>query len=270
MKKFLAVVLCMAVALTLTGCGDFKYDKEDKQILAEYVGKGGDVVIPEGITEVGARSFRNCESLTSVVIPDGVTFISTSAFSGCTNLKSVTIPSSVDRISSSVFYGCTSLESIVIPEGVTRIYSMAFAECTNLTEIKLPSTIEAFDINVFLNTPWLENKRKENPLVVVNNILVDGETCFGDVVIPNGVTSIEKCAFSGCESIESVTVPDGVTRIGWYAFGDCPNLKSVILPDSASNVDYDAFQGSKNVSITYKGRTYSYDELDDFREATYK
>jgi hypothetical protein len=65
----------------------------------------------------------------------------------------------------------------------------------------------------------LENKQAENPLVIVNSILIDGRTCSGDVTIPNGVTSIGDSAFYHCESLESITIPNSVTSIGYKSFG---------------------------------------------------
>ena len=61
-------------------------------VLISYSGHGGDVVIPEGVTEIGASAFSNCSSLKSVTIPEGVTEIGAKAFSFCSSLESVTIP----------------------------------------------------------------------------------------------------------------------------------------------------------------------------------
>ena len=45
------------------------------------------------------------------------------------------------------------------------------------------------------------------------------------VIIPNGVISIEDCAFQGT-SLTSITIPDSVTSIGINAFSDCTSLKA--------------------------------------------
>ncbi|MCI8914640.1 hypothetical protein [Pseudoflavonifractor sp. 60] len=36
-------------------------------VLKKYKGRGGDVTIPEGVTEIGDWTFKGCKSLTSVV-----------------------------------------------------------------------------------------------------------------------------------------------------------------------------------------------------------
>jgi len=48
------------------------------------------VIIGNGITNIGNRDFSECPSLTSVTIGSGVTSIGTKAFTGCPNLTSVT------------------------------------------------------------------------------------------------------------------------------------------------------------------------------------
>jgi len=44
------------------------------------------VVLPDGVTAIGARAFADCESLVSINLPDSVSFIADDAFSGCDNL----------------------------------------------------------------------------------------------------------------------------------------------------------------------------------------
>ena len=75
-------------------------------VLTRYIGLGGDVTIPAGVTKIGDNAFYGCASLTSVTIPESVTEIGYSAFEGCANLTSVTIPGSVKEIGKYVFQGC--------------------------------------------------------------------------------------------------------------------------------------------------------------------
>lgn len=108
-------------------------------ILTKYTGNGGDVVIPDGVTEIGRRAFYECSKLTSVSIPDSVTSIGYSAFAECTSLTSVTIPKSVKSIEEDAFGYCTSLTSITIPNNTiyigTGIFGGAFDGCEGLTDL---------------------------------------------------------------------------------------------------------------------------------------
>ena len=99
-----------------------------------------DLVIPDGITGIGAYAFFGETSFTSVTIPDSVTWIESSAFSGCTGLTSVTIPDSVTSIGERAFWDCTGLMSVAIGNGVTSIGGYAFEGCTGLTSVTFENT----------------------------------------------------------------------------------------------------------------------------------
>lgn len=86
--------------------------KIENGVLIKYIGDGGCVIIPDGVTHVGNKAFYWCESLTSVVIPGSVTSICDSAFNHCESLKSLSISNSVINIGFHAFYDCTSLKDI--------------------------------------------------------------------------------------------------------------------------------------------------------------
>ena len=150
------------------------------------------------------------------------------------------IPYGVTSIQFSAFYGCEKLTSVTIPDSVTSIGALAFHICTSLTNITIPSSVTSIGEDALYGTLWFEAKKKEKPLVIVNNILIDGRACSGAVDIPYGVISIGEYAFGGCISLESITIPDSVARIGYCAFSSCTNLESVILPDGIK-IEEEAF-----------------------------
>lgn len=63
----------------------------------------------------------------------------------------------------------------------------------------------------------------------------------GDVVIPEGVTSIEKYAFYECNNLDSIVIPESVTSIGEYAFYGCRCLGSIVIPGSVKDIGNCAF-----------------------------
>ncbi|MCR4644395.1 MAG: leucine-rich repeat domain-containing protein [Oscillospiraceae bacterium] len=74
----------------------------------------------------------------------------------------------------------------------------------------------------------------------------------GDVVIPEGVTSIEDDTFTGCTALTSVTFPDSVTDIGEFAFSECTGLTSVSFPNSMTCIRDCVFQGCTGLtSVTF-------------------
>ena len=86
-------------------------------VLEKYVGPGGDVVIPEGVTCIGEYAFFNCCNMTNITIPDSVARIGEFAFAQCAGLKNITIPGTVLKIGRGAFTGCGNLEKATLSEG---------------------------------------------------------------------------------------------------------------------------------------------------------
>ena len=198
------------------------------------------VTVPSSVTSIGDSAFSGCRSLTSVTIPGSVNSIE-KWFSGCTSLKSVTIQNGVKSIGNSAFSNCQNLSSVTIPSSVTSIGDYAFSLCTNLTSVTIPSSVKSIGSYAFSGTKWLENKQKQNTLVIVNGILIDGTKCKGKVTIPSSVKSIGALAFGFCKSLTSVTIPSSVKSICSLAFYYCRTLKSVTIPSSVTSIGNNAF-----------------------------
>ena len=238
--------------------GDYEYSILDDGTveITKYKGSDIEVEIPSDIdnkkvTSIGNCAFINDMYLKSVTIPEGVTNIGEGAFSSCQYLANVTIPEGVKTIGKDAFQGSPNLASITLPNGVTSIGSNAFYNCASLTDITIPDSVTDFGAQVFDGTKWLENKQKENPLVIINNILIDGKACEGVVVIPDGVKKITDYAFGGCENLTSVVIPNSVTNIGNQAFVLCSNLKSITIPNSITNIPQDTFTLCQNLKTVY-------------------
>ena len=82
------------------------------------------LVIPDGVTEIGRHAFDRCTSLTSVTIPASVTSIGDYAFYNCTSLESVEIPASVT-------YGGTEEQWASMKKGSSIFYNTKVTEITD-------------------------------------------------------------------------------------------------------------------------------------------
>ena len=192
----------------------------------------GELIIPSEIndvpvTSISEEAFYGCTILESITIPNSVNSIGNAAFVNCTSLEIINIPNSVTSIGISAFVNCTSIESITIPDSVTSISEYAFAGCESLEIINIPNSVTSINGWAFARTKWIADRQEENPLVIVNNILIDGTKCSGDIIIPNSVTSIGGWAFGNCTSLKSINIPNSVTSIGEAAFFGCESLTDV-------------------------------------------
>ncbi len=166
------------------------------------------------------------DTLKSLIIPEGITSLKTGAFAFCTNLTDVSLPSSLKSIGNEVFVACGSLKNLLIPNGVTSIGDYAFS-CSHIPDnMKIPDSVSSIGINIFWSTHYLNDSRKKNSLVINNGYLVDGQTCIGDVIIPNDVKLIADQAFY-TENVKSVTIPKSVKYIGDKAIGYASSGKVV-------------------------------------------
>lgn len=226
-------------------------------VLKNYVGPGGDVVIPDGVTAIGNQAFWANKSLKSVKIPEGVTQIGKEAFWG-SSLADAVLPTGLINIDISAFGWCKNLASVVIPESVQNIGNSAFYECTNLTSVMLPASVPEIEEGAFCGC---ERLKDENGFVIVAGILFGYFGDGGEVIVPDCVTKIGIGAFEQCRGIvglvipslvKSVTnaivqIPNTIHMIGPYAFGFHKTVESVTIPDSVMQIKASAFSGCKKL-----------------------
>ena len=187
------------VRITGTGAVEsnlFTYEdtpRSRKGIFNESVSSGIELIIEEGITEIGTGAFyRN--KLTSVSIPPSVTKIGNSAFSG-SQLTSLTIGNGVKTIGEWAF-ARNKLTSLTIPPSVTVIGNYAFRN-NQLTSLTIGNGVKTIGNNAFLN-----NK-------------------LASVTIPPSVTSIGGGAFRN-NQLTSVILPKALYDARRSQFDDNP------------------------------------------------
>lgn len=160
----------------------------------------------------------------------------------------ITIPDSVISIRDFAFYRNNTITSVTIPNSVTSIGIEAFWNCTNLSKIEIPKSVTHIGSDAFSSTPWMESQQRRNPLVVINDILVNGYVCEGSVVIGNNVKSICTHAFASNTKMTKITLSNTVTSIGSEAFAGCINIKTVVMKDSVTKLGEGAFCYCKSLA----------------------
>lgn len=216
------------------------------------------ITLPESVKEIYPSAFQGCSSIEEIVIPKNVMTLGMEAFLGCEKLRSIEVDPgnilfySVDGVLFSRGFGAlhtfpmgkTDVSSYTVPDGIERIYPGAFYGCAGLTEITLPQSVTEI-----------------------------GESAFGEcaglvgIDLPEGVKEIKNQTFSDCPSLASIEIPEGVYSIGHAAFWGCSGLVDVTIPDSVWKIDETSFAGCEQIKVTYKGKTYTYEELDALSDA---
>lgn len=199
--------------------------------------------LPQTLTSIGDRAFYDCMSLLSINIPSGVTRIGAKTFYECFSLEKISLSKNLKGIGEGAFGECWFLQSIKLPDGLKSIGANAFNGCKSLETISFPRSLSYIGEAAFDNVPWLDNAReeREDGLVIINNILLDGLYAEFDLIIPEQIDTIVKEAFLANSSITSIQIPSGVTILEDGFLSECRDLKKVILPDKLEVIGDEAF-----------------------------
>ncbi len=168
--------------LTISGTGVMlDYTSSNNAPWYEYRTQIKNILIENGVTNIGNYAFYNCTNLTGITIPTSISSIDDYAFSNCTSLANIMIPNSVENIGYRAFYWCRSLESIEIPNSIKNISGYTFYYCTSLTSVSIPESVKSIGGSAFA-------------------------VCSGltSITIPSGVTSIGSYAFENCKSLKDI------------------------------------------------------------------
>ena len=74
---------------------------------------------------------------------------------------------------------------------------------------------------------------------------------YTDLVLPEGITTIDASAFFKCDTLLSVVLPEGLRSIGGWAFQGATSLESASLPSSLTNIGDSAFYGATSLPTVY-------------------
>ena len=201
----------------------------------------GDMLIP--------LSIMSSDEIEELVIEEGVTEIGDYCFFKFTRLFKASLPDSLTSIGSFAFNRCGDLKRITIPDNVKSIGSNAFADCNQLSEINGMKNVETLGDSVFLGTA-ISTMVLPGTLTVIPDNLFFGCINIKELKLENGITKIGSGAFGYCEFSELV-IPDSVTEIGSKAFTDCGRMKTLRLSNSLKTISSEAFHNTAITDITF-------------------
>ena len=268
--------------MLLSGTGSTGKYNNSKRPWAEYEDSFSDVVVGEGITELGDKTFNAYKKvLKSITLPNTLEYIGASVFSDCTALTEIKLPNnSLTGIGNSAFGGCTGIKHFHIPATVKFTHrddseydkrnriSNSFSACLGIETI----TVDWMSTYYRCEDGILYTLDKSAIIFVY---ALDSTT----LTIPKTVISIQSSALDTCTELErfeceegsvyytaadgvlyantsqgkmlvmapkklagKLVVPDDVTIVRQNAFNSCTLLTEVQLPASLTKIDGATFR----------------------------
>ena len=285
-------------------------DKDGNAVLAKYIGTDSEFVARETVdgipvTRIGRYAFYQRTNLKTYWIPNGIQEIDANAFSNCNGLalllensrlpatlgsswngsspyyleaqlwtendilfvkdssdrvdvldylgdgEEVIVPAQpggypLTRIRDYAFYG-NNVKRVILPEGITSVGTYAFSECIKLQEIQLPQSLTAIGVYAFGFCTALRE------IYLPENLTTLGSQAFWycsslqEIVIPDGITQLESSIFCGCSALKKVTLPDSIKTISHMVFYSCSSLSEINLPQSLVSMSSDVFNGCRSL-----------------------
>lgn len=195
--------------------------------------------------EYAENLYLNEVYVKEIVIPDGVTNIGAHAFEGYTNFTSITIPGSVKSIGQDAFKNCKSLKTVYITD--------LSAWCNMSIDGYEAAPLNYAD-NLVLNGELITDLVIPSDVTSISKYTFYGYTALKNVTIHNAVTDIGPCAFAHCTGLTTITLPESVSSIGRYAFYNCIYLRSFIMGQYVTTIGDYAFDKCDSLgNVTYTG-----------------
>ncbi len=209
---------------------------------------GGELSLPNGITEIPKGAFAYCSALTGVTLGEGITEIGENAFTDCSDIKYVTLPHSLKKIGGFAFAACADLESVLLPDGLAEIGEFAFSKVISLTSVTIPDSVCSVGRGAFYHCSALSEVTLGSGLAKL------GSSAFLDTAVYDSSVANEIYIgnwFVGLKdvSVTAVNIREGTVGIADSALYGNKNVGAVVLPNSVEYIGDSAFAVSNIISI---------------------
>ena len=214
-----------------------------------YYGKT--IEFPSTLRRIHAEAFYNSGALENIIIPEGVEEIGEFAFYNCRKAKRIQLPSTLKVIDNYAFagVGCDVESELIFSEGeLERIGNGAFMSMQTITELSLPSTVVSLGMGAFalsVNLKYL--KLPENLETLKTEAF--SKCCLEEIIWPEKLREIEYNAI-GNLMMDCLELPEGLTKINDNAIISAKTEK-LILPSTLTDLSYVSFCACTAIKEVY-------------------
>ena len=196
---------------------------------------------------ITASKDSGCD-ITKLVVEDGITGIGERSFARMKDLEEIELADSITEIGGSVFSDCNSK--------VKKVKLPASLETLGLYAFNLTGNIESFTIadrNPHFLTEDGVLYNKEKTILYYYPIAKKAES----FTVPSSVLEIMPSAFNNAQNLKKAELPDGLGKIWHHAFAGCKNLEELTIPESVTVIGNYFLNGAgpdNTVSLYFDGK----------------
>ena len=238
-----------------------------------------ELTIPCSVTKIGKKAFCRCSKLKKVLLNEELkSGLDSSVFSGCPSVELVTGADPISWDTGQPDAGQTeetAPAAAVSSQGNYHVEVLSDTTCVIVeykgdeTVVKIPSEVEKGNKSYKVveigqlafakkkipgRIAWKEERVNHTDEITITilpeavNPEYKGYQTIREIIVPEGVKTISKAAFYGCEGLEKISLPQSLEKLEEGAFSFCTRLKSVSLPNGVTIIPEHAFENCENLA----------------------